>query len=214
MGALLKSKRLRQSRPTASRRNKDGRNRSKLIAALFTSTQERLLTLLFCEPHRTFFTTELIELAESGTGAVQRELRRLVEAELVLETRLGNQKHFQANSAAPIFPELRGIFIKTVGLADPITRSLKSLKKPPDLALVYGSIAKRTDTASSDVDLLLVSDDLSLEEVYSALAPAEALISRKISVNLLTTDELRRRRTDSSPFLSKVLSGEHLLLIG
>jgi len=185
-----------------------------LIDALFTSTQQRLLTLLFGQPDRTFFTTELIELAESGTGAVQRQLRRLTDAGLIVVTKQGNQKHFQANRAAPVFEELRGIVLKTAGLADPIRKALVGLNEPVQLAIVYGSVAKHTDTASSDVDLLIVSDDLLLEKAYTVLAPAEQLISRKINVILLTQEDFERRRTDNSPFLSKVLIGEHLVLIG
>jgi predicted nucleotidyltransferase len=181
---------------------------------LFGSTQQRLLALLFGQPDRTFFTTELIELAESGTGAVQRELRRLTDAGLVVMTKQGNQKHLQANRAAPVFDELRGIVLKTVGLAEPIKAALARLKEPIQLALVYGSIAKRADTASSDVDLLIVSDGLLLEKAYAALAPAEQVISRKINVTLFTPEEFERRRSDKSPFLSKVLVGEHLVLIG
>jgi predicted nucleotidyltransferase len=129
-------------------------------------------------------------------------------------TKVGNQKHFQANRAAPVFDELRGIMLKTVGLAEPIKAALVDLKEPVQLAIVYGSIAKHADTASSDVDLLIVSDDLLLETAYTALAPAEQLISRKINVTLLSPEEFERRRTDKSPFLSKVLAGEHLVLIG
>jgi predicted nucleotidyltransferase len=188
--------------------------RAGLIDALFTSTQQRLLSLFFGQPDRTFFTTELIGLAKSGSGAVQRELRRLTEAGLVVETKQGNQKHFQANRAAPIFTELQGIMLKTVGLTEPIKAALASLKERIQVALVYGSIAKHADTASSDVDLLLVADDLSLERAYATLAPAEQAISRKINITLLTPDEFKRRRSDNSPFLSKVLAGEYFLLTG
>lgn len=188
--------------------------RTSLIDALFTSTQQRVLTLLFGQPDRTFFTGELIALAKSGTGAVQRELRRLNDAGLIVATRQGNQKHFQANRAAPIFDELRGIVLKTLGLVEPIKAALASLKEPIRLALVYGSVAKHSDTASSDVDLLIVSEGILLETAYAALAPAEQAISRKINVTLFSREEFERRLTDKSPFLSKVLAGEHLVLIG
>jgi predicted nucleotidyltransferase len=145
---------------------------------------------------------------------VQRELRRLNDAGLIVATRQGNQKHFQANRAAPIFDELRGIVLKTLGLVEPIKAALASLKEPIRLALVYGSVAKHADTASSDVDLLIVSEGILLETAYAALAPAEQAISRKINVTLFSREEFERRLTDKSPFLSKVLAGEHLVLIG
>ena len=88
--------------------------RTGLADALFSATQERVLALLFGQPGRSFFTNELIGLVGAGSGAVQRELRRLAESGLVTVTRIGNQKHYQANPAAPIFDELRGIVSKTL----------------------------------------------------------------------------------------------------
>ena len=215
MGIKLRRSQRKPSRGNAAvARETSVRHRSNLTAALFTSTQERLLSLLFGQQNRTFFTTELIALARSGSGAVQRELKRLTEAGLVLETKQGNQKHFRANHAAPIFAELRGIILKTVGLVEPIRTALNSLKHPTHLALVYGSVAKHTDTASSDIDLLIVSNGLSLESLYAVLAPAEEAISRKINVTLLTPAEFNQRRNDKSPFLSSVLAGDYLLLSG
>jgi predicted nucleotidyltransferase len=170
--------------------------------------------LLFGQPDRSFFTTELIRLAKSGTGAVQRELRRLTNSGLVVMTKQGNQKHFQANRAAPIFEELHSIVVKTIGLAEPLKRALLSLKEPVQLAFVYDPVAKRADVASSDVDLLIVSDCLLLDEAYAAVASAERRLSRKINITLLTPEEFERRRRDRSPFLSKVLAGEHFVLIG
>jgi len=214
MGTRTRAGRLVPSHRTRKGRGNSAPHRKSLIAALFTSTQQRVLGLLFGQPNRTFFTTELIQLAKSGSGAVQRELARLTAAGLVIETKLGNQKHFQANHAAPIFTELRGIVLKTVGLAEPIRAALGRLKHKPELALVYGSVAKHADTAASDVDLLIVSDALILGDLYAALASAEESISRKINVILLTADEFNRRRNDKSPFISRVLAGDYLLLTG
>ena len=64
-----------------------------LAGALFTVTQQRVLGLLFGQPERSFFATELIALARAGSGAVQRELLRLAESGLATVSRLGNQKH-------------------------------------------------------------------------------------------------------------------------
>jgi predicted nucleotidyltransferase len=130
------------------------------------------------------------------------------------DAQVGNQNHFQANRAAPIFDEIRGIILKTTGLAEPIRAALSQVHEPIKVALIYGSVAKRTDTASSDVDLLIVSERLSLEDADAALAPAEQAISRKINITLLTPEEFQQRHTDNSPFLTKVLSGQHILLVG
>lgn len=91
--------------------------RMSLADALFSTTRQRVLALLFGQPGRSFFTNELICLVGAGSGAVQREVRRLAESGLVTVTRIGSQKHYQANPAAPIFEELRGIVTKTLGSA-------------------------------------------------------------------------------------------------
>jgi predicted nucleotidyltransferase len=188
--------------------------RSSLVDALFTSTQQRILALLFGQPDRSFFANELIQLARSGTGAVQRELERLATSGLVVVTKVGNQKHFQANRDAPVFTELRSIVLKTLGLADPLRAALEPFAGLIDLAVVYGSVAKREEAASSDVDLLIVSDALTLEKLYAVLAVVEHEIARKINVTLYTSQEFQQRRKEEHPFLAKVLAGEHWVLMG
>ena len=182
--------------------------------ALFTTTQQRLLALLFGQPSRSFFATELIELTGSGSGAVQRELKRLTSSGLVNVTRIGRQKHYQANPASPVFEELRGLIVKTVAAAQPIRQALEPLADRVSLALLYGSAARGSDTASSDIDLLLVSDRLTLEEVYSALLPVESQLSRSVHLTLYTPKEYADRKAADSGFLANVLGGDRLVLIG
>ncbi len=185
-----------------------------LADALFTTTQQRVLGLLFGQPERSFFATELIELTGSGSGAVQRELKRLVASGLVTATRIGNQKHFQANHSAPVFDELRSLIMKTVGLVDPIREALSPLTEKIDLALLYGSVPKGTDTANSDIDLLVVADELALEDLYTVLAAAETLLDRKVNPTLYTSKEFDQRRGASNTFLKRVLNGKHIVLVG
>ena len=185
-----------------------------LADALFTATQQRVLGLLFGQPNRTFFASELMSLARAGSGGVQRELKRLADSGLVTVSRVGNQKHYQANRASPVFDELCNMVRKTVGLREPIRAALAPMEARIVHAAVYGSVAKQTDTATSDVDLLVVSDELTLEELYASLAPAEKSLGRKINPTLYTSREFERRRRSGNPFLKRVLAGEHIVLIG
>lgn len=99
--------------------NQSTANDSPFIAdALFPKVRQRVLAVLFGAPDRSFYANEVIALAQSGTGAVQRELAGLSEAGLLTVSRQGNQKHYQANATAPVFAELRGLVLKTMGLAD------------------------------------------------------------------------------------------------
>ena len=188
--------------------------RTGIADALFTTTQQRVLALLFGQPERSFFTKELIDLAGGGSGAVQRELMRLRDSGLVTQTALGNRKHYQANPAAPIFDELRGIAAKMLGPADSLRQALSAIAGELQLALLYGSVAARRDAAHSDFDLLLVSDTLTLERVYAALAPAEAQLGRPVNPTLYTRSEFDRRLQQRNPFLTKLLAGTTITLVG
>lgn len=185
-----------------------------LADALFTSTQQRVLGALFGQPDRSFFVTQIMALADSGRGAVQRELARLLQGGLVSVQMIGTQKHFQANPDSPLFAELCGIIQKTVGLAGPIREALESLPDLPRLALIYGSIARRADTSGSDIDLLVVSDKSELEQLYAVLMPVEQKLARPISLTLYTESEYQQRLDEGNSFLERVLSGPTINLIG
>ena len=79
--------------------------------------------------------------------------------------------------------------------------------------MIHGSVARGTDTAASDIDLLVVADALTLKELYSALAPVEAILDRRISPTLYTSEEYESRKSAVNGFLGRVLAGEHLTLI-
>ncbi len=185
-----------------------------LADALFTATQQRLLGLLFGQPERSFFVTELIELADVGRGAVQRELARLARSELVVIERHGSQKHYRANPDSPIYKELCSIVSKTVGIEESLRAALKPLAARLSLALIYGSVAKRSETASSDIDLLVVSDDLTLEDLYANLSPVEKKLGRQVNPTLYTISEFRKRRSENNVFLNRVLAGPTVILHG
>ncbi|MDX1499815.1 MAG: nucleotidyltransferase domain-containing protein [Woeseiaceae bacterium] len=185
-----------------------------LADALFTSTQQKVLGLLFGQPERSFFVTQIMDLARSGRGAVQRELQRLESAGLVSVRMHGNQKHYQANRESPLFEEICSIVRKTVGLEAPIREAVMALPGKVRLALIYGSVARKADTSASDVDLLVVADDLTLENLYAALRPAEESIDRKINPTLYTSAEFERRRARGSGFLKRVLRGPVIVLSG
>ena len=185
-----------------------------LADALFSGTQQRVLAWLFGQPDRSFYATELIGLAGAGSGAVQRELVRLAQSGLVTVRAVGNQKHYQANPEAPIYAELCGIVQKTVGLAGPLRDALAPLAARIRAAFVYGSIAKREDTASSDIDLMLISDDLAYSDVYAQLEAVSHRLRRIVNPTIYTTQELARRVERKEAFATRVLAQPKLWLIG
>lgn len=185
-----------------------------LADALFTPVQQRVLGLLFGQPGRRFQSAELIHLADGGTGAVHRQLQRLESSGLVTVTRLGNQKYYQANATSPIFQELHGLVVKTVGIVDPLRKALESLAGRIHAAFVYGSVAKGTDTAKSDIDLMVVSDDLHYPDLYEALQPAEVELARVINPTVVTLESLRRQREQVDSFVARLMSQPRLTILG
>jgi hypothetical protein len=127
--------------PTTSR--KRARRESSLADALFSTTQQRVLRLLFGQPDRSFYATEIIGLTGAGSGTVQRELGRLEQSGLMTVRRVGTQKPYQGNADSPLFDELVGISRKTVGLGEPLRNALAPLAPRIDAAFVYGSVAKK-----------------------------------------------------------------------
>ncbi len=185
-----------------------------LADALFPRVRQRVLSLLYGNPDRSFFSNEVVALAQSGTGAVQRELASLANAGLLTVTAKGNQKHYKANTAAPVFEELRGLVLKTSGLVDVLRTALAPLAGQIDAAFVYGSVSKKQDTATSDIDLFVISDSMGYADVFAALEDAAARLGRKVNPTIYTSSELAKRIKQKSAFATRVLTQEKIWVLG
>jgi predicted nucleotidyltransferase len=185
-----------------------------LADALFSTTQQRVLGLLFGQPERSFYATELIGMTGAGSGAVQRELARLETSGLATVSRLGTQKHYRANPESPLFDELVGIARKTVGLAAPLREALAPLAPRIVAAFVYGSVAKRRDTSRSDIDLMVVGDKLTYAEVFGALESAGAKLGRSVNPTVYSRKELAKRLKTGNAFIKRVLEQPKVWVIG
>jgi len=185
-----------------------------LADALFSAGQQRVLGLLFGQPARSFYANELIALAGGGSGAIQRELARLERAGLVTTRRIGSQKHFQANPDSPLFEEIASIVRKTFGLAIPLREALAPHGKRIHAAFVYGSVAKRRDTAASDIDLMVISDKLGYSDLYAALETAGGRLGRSVNPAVYSRKELARRRKSGNAFVKRVLEQPKVWIVG
>lgn len=174
-----------------------------LANALFGTTQQRVLGLLFGNPERNFYSKELILLAGCGSGAVQRELAKLLQSGLITAHSIGRQKHYQANKHSSLFDELCSIVRKTVGLADPLRHALLPLTSRIDGAFIYGSFAKSEDTAQSDIDLMILADDLTYAEIFERLEAVSDALGRRVNPTIVSFDRWAQGRTEDS-FLKRV----------
>ncbi|MCR4375775.1 MAG: transcriptional regulator [Acidobacteria bacterium] len=195
---------------TASRRSAG----ESLADALLTKTQQRVLGALFGQPDRSFYASELIRDAGTGSGAAQRELAKLEGSGLIVARRIGHQKYYQANAASPLYSEVRSIVLKTVGLAEPLRDALKPLSSAIRAAFVYGSVAKATDQAASDIDLMIISDSLAYGDVFGALEGVTRTVGRKVNPTVYTAREFSKRVRTENAFLTRVLAQPKLWVIG
>ena len=184
-----------------------------LASALLGSTRRSVLALLYGHPDESFHMRQIARLAAHGQGAVQRELQRLTAAGILVRSVRGRQAYYRANPDCPIFAELRGLVLKTAGLADVLRSALAVLSDRIRAAFVYGSLASGRFSARSDVDLLVVGD-ASFSEVSAALAPAQETLRREANLSLYPPAEFRERVRKGDHFLTTLLAEPKILLIG
>ena len=185
-----------------------------IARALFTDSQARILNWVFGHPERSFHLSELRRLTGLGSASLQRELNRLSDAGLVHAERVGNQRRFQANPQSPVFSELVALVRKTLGVEPMLREALQPLANRLQAAFIFGSVARQTDTASSDVDVMLIGRQLRLADVLELLIPLEAELGRKINPTCYTSAEFERRRAEPDSFVNRVLAQPLLPLIG
>jgi predicted nucleotidyltransferase len=181
--------------------------------ALFTKTQQRLLSVLYGHPDQSFYLNELVRLAQIGRGSVVRELAKLTESGLVIMTPHGNQHHYQANQDTPIFQELCSLVQKTFGIREILQTALAPLANQLKQAFIYGSVAKGEAHSASDVDLMLVGNDLSYSGIMELLAPAEQQLQRTINPTVYSPAEFEQRIKEQQSFVTRVLEQPRLELV-
>lgn len=185
-----------------------------IASALFSDSQSRVLRWLFGQPDREFHLSELRRLSGLGSASLQRELNRLAEAGLVRSERVGNLRRFQANSTSPVYAEMVSLTRKTLGIEPILREALLNLGTELHAAWVYGSVAKATDTAQSDIDVMLVGENLTLGKILELLVPLESQLGRKINPTCYSRTEFEHRRADPDSFVNRVLAQPVLSLVG
>lgn len=186
---------------------------SQLSDALFTETQQRVLGLLYGEPGRSFYTKEILRLTGMGVATIKRELERMLAAGILTMTKVGNQHHYQANPACPIYGELVAIVQKTIGLAEVIREALAPLSGRIEQAFVFGSMASGKERAGSDIDLMIIGD-VDFTEIVTALYPAQERLGREINPKIYRSQEWERLGIRNDPFYREVMTKPRMNVIG
>jgi predicted nucleotidyltransferase len=172
-----------------------------------------ILATLYGRPDEEFYLRELARLAATTASSLQRDLAALAGAGIILRTLRGHQVYFRANRACPVFEELRGLVVKTFGVADVLKQALQALPDGIDAAFIYGSVARGEERVASDIDLFVVGE-VSFGDVIEAITPAQRALGREINPTVFAPAEFAGKAQDGNHFVTTVLAEKKLFLIG
>jgi len=181
--------------------------------SLFGHTRSALLAMLYGHADEWFYVRQLARAVGTGHGALQRELKRLTDIGLIVRKAQGNQVLYQANSESPIFPEIRSLMVKTVGIHDAIRAALAPLAMQIEIAFVFGSVARQQERADSDVDLMVLGN-ISFSDVVSALGGAQKTLGREINPTVYPVLEFRSKLAAGNHFLQSVMKEKKVFVLG
>jgi uncharacterized protein len=184
-----------------------------LADLLFGRTRAAVLALLYGHADQSFYTRQIAREVNTSIGAVQRELKNLSKVGLVVRKSVGSQVFYAANRDAPIFREMQGLVNKTIGTFGSLRSALHPLATGILVAFVYGSVAREEETAQRDVDLLVIGKT-TLDEILSRLSPIEKSIGRPVNPTVYSVEEFRSRLAKGNHFLTAVLKGQKVFLLG
>jgi predicted nucleotidyltransferase len=184
-----------------------------LSATLFGKTRRAVLALLYGHADEAFYIRHIVRVAGAGHGAVQRELKQLTEAGIIQRTVRGKQVYYQANVKCPIFAELKGLIVKTAGMADVLREALAPISSQIAITFVYGSMATGEATSASDIDLVVVGD-IDEMALHGALSRAENRLARPVNYTLMSQREFDRRQSQKDGFIARVLLGQKIMIMG
>lgn len=183
------------------------------VEVLFGTYHRRILALLLLHPEQSYYVREIARTANVPAGSVHRELRRLAESGLLLREAVGNQVRYRANRDCPIFPELAGIFRKTVGLADILRDALKPLADQIELAFIFGSVAQGKEGVTSDVDVLVIGK-VPFAGLVQALAPTQERLGREVNPVIMPKKDFLTKYETKDRFVMRIIKEPKIFLRG
>ena len=184
-----------------------------LGTVFFGAYRRQVLGLLLLHPDESFHLREIARATNTQPGTLRRELAQLADAGVLSREKLGNLVRYKADSACPIYDELRGILKKTAGVADVLREGLASLSDKISVAFVYGSVASGAERRSSDIDVMVVGS-ASFEEVVGALHSSQEQLRREINPNVYGLAEFKKKAKEKGSFMARVLKEPKLFIQG
>jgi DNA-binding transcriptional ArsR family regulator len=183
------------------------------LDAILPRTRQGILAATLVQPEKAWYVSELARRMGVPPSSLQRELHDLSEAGILKTQRHGRMVYYQANASSPIFPELRGLMLKTAGLIDVLAEVLEPIAKKLQVVFVHGSVAAGAEISESDIDLVVVGK-ISPVDLATRLRRARELLGRAINPTLYTPAEFAKKRASNDHFLTRVLEKPMLFVLG
>ncbi len=181
--------------------------------AITSKTKQNILSSTLLKPDKWWYLSDLAKNLKTSPSSLQRDLLKLANADVLEKRQEGNRTYYRANTNCPIFNELQGILIKTVGIRDKLASALQPLLQEIHTAFIYGSIARKEEMSTSDVDILIIGK-IKLVDVIMKIKPEEKIIDREINPTVYQINDFKKGLIDKSNFLTEVIEGEKVFIIG
>jgi predicted nucleotidyltransferase len=187
--------------------------KTSILDSLFSGVRQGILAATLTRPDKWWYLSELANFIGTSPSSLQRELNALVQCGILEQRRDGRRVYFKAEARSPVFADLRGILEKTAGLVPTLQDLLQPFRNEILIAFIYGSIARKEEHASSDVDLMVIGS-VGLAQLSPGLRDAEKRLGREINVTNYSVHEFRRKVQRHDHFVTRVLKSSIRFVIG
>jgi len=171
-----------------------------------------LLSLFFSNPSQKYYLRELERLLVYSAGSIRRELLKFKKDRIFRTEKAGNLLYYYLNQEHPLYEEIKSIVSKTIGIEGTLSQELARLQNVK-IAFIYGSYASGTDTAESDIDIMIIGDP-DVSAVNKKLSRLEKKLKRDINVSIHTLDEYQKRKKEKRGFIMELLKNPRIILVG
>jgi len=183
------------------------------ISNLFNSkVRKALFKLYFTNPDSEFYLRELERMFSIPVSMVRKELLRLEKEGIFLSHKKGNLTYYYVNKAYPLFGEFKSIVFKTIGAQGLLEEALRKIKGI-EAAFIYGSYAKGSEKALSDIDLCIIGS-INEDILVRRINELEKSLKREINYTLYTKNEFTQKKRNKDSFISDLISSQKIILIG
>lgn len=184
-----------------------------MLNSLFSKSKQKILRVAFLNPDRQFYLRELNRMTGVSQGTLHRELKSLIRDGILLSEKRGHQVFYTVNKGNPIYAELKGIVLKTFGVADALKAALKQYQRKVRAGFIYGSIARGDDSTRSDIDVMLIGD-ITLMEITNTIDAVEMALGRTVNPTVFPVQEFRKKALANNHFVNTVLNSPLTFFVG